>query len=271
MDTSRVIVHVPFNGQIIDVARVEGKNDYLVALKRACENLGIEYTGQFKRLKDQPWATVGVIPMVADDGKEREMVCIDRQTLVMWLATIDTTRLKSGEARDTVARYQRECAKALDAYFFEPAPSVESLLGDPDFAIRAFTALRDARARADSLERENATLRPRAALAETALDLEGDQSLTKASRYLRQVDPRMTRGRLVALLRGDGMLCQRDPSPTREAIDRGYLVQKMPRYEGSDGAMRMGSPYAHVTAKGLDWMARRYCVVAPLRLVEGVA
>lgn len=149
--------------------------------------------------------------------------------------------------------------------------TVESLLGDPDFAIRAFTALRDARARADSLERENATLRPRAALAETALDLEGDQSLTKASRYLRQVDPRMTRNRLVALLRGDGMLCQRDLSPTREAIDRGYLVQKMPRYEGSDGSMRMGSPYAHVTAKGLDWMARRYCVVAPLRLVEGVA
>lgn len=149
--------------------------------------------------------------------------------------------------------------------------TVESLLGDPDFAIRAFTALRGARARAESLERENATLRPRAALAETALDLEGDQSLTKASRYLRQVDPRMTRNRLVALLRGDGMLCQRDLSPTREAIDRGYLVQKMPRYEGSDGSMRMGSPYAHVTAKGLDWMARRYCVVAPLRLVEGVA
>ena len=149
--------------------------------------------------------------------------------------------------------------------------TVESLLGDPDFAIRTFTALKDARARADSLERENATLRPRAALAETALDLEGDQSLTKAARYLRQVDSRMTRNRLVALLRGDGMLCQRDLSPTREAIDRGYLVQKMPRYEGSDGSMRMGSPYAHVTAKGLDWMARRYCVVAPLRLVEGVA
>lgn len=107
MDTSRVIVHVPFNGQIIDVARVEGKNDYLVALKRACENLGIDYSGQLQRLKTQPWATVGVIPTVADDGKEREMACIDRQTLVMWLATIDTARLKSGGPRAEEARQPR--------------------------------------------------------------------------------------------------------------------------------------------------------------------
>lgn len=265
------LVHVPFNGQTIDAARVEGKNDYLVALKRACENLGVDYSGQLQRLKTQPWATVGVIPTVADDGKKRDMVCIDRQTLVMWLATIDTSRLKSSEARDTVARYQRECAKALDAYFFEPAPTVESLLGDPDFAIRAFTALRDARARAEALQRENATLRPRAALAETALDFEGDSSLTKAARYLKQVDSRMTRSRLVALLRGDGMICKRDLSPTQEAIERGYLVQKMPRYEGSDGTTRMGDPYSHVTAKGLDWMARRYCAASPLALAEGVA
>ena len=46
---------------------------YLVALKPICQNIGIEYSGQVQRLKRQPWATVGMIPTVGADGRDRDM------------------------------------------------------------------------------------------------------------------------------------------------------------------------------------------------------
>lgn len=45
------------------------------------------------------------------------MFMIDRRTFTMWLATIDTNRLKSEKAKDVVVSYQREAADALDRYF----------------------------------------------------------------------------------------------------------------------------------------------------------
>lgn len=274
------IVHIPFNGQTIDAAKVDGKNDYLVALKRACENLGVSYASQFKRLREQPWATVAVTTMVADDGKKRDMVCIDRQTLVMWLATIDTSRLKSSEARDMVARYQRECAKALDAYFFEPTQSAPSLddivryMCTPDGVMRICQNWQRDRDRADMLQRENDALYPKALAAESFIECDGTYTVTEAARLLRQADGRMSRRRLFALLRADCLMEQGSKQATAKAVERGYLVNVCTSFTAPDGRRVAREPYALVTPKGLSWMVGRYCSSQrriPLALVEGVA
>lgn len=145
--------------------------------------------------------------------------------------------------------------------YLSPA-KVEEALTDPDTIIRLAQSLKAERAARAELQRENDALRPRAALAESAIDLSGSMSLTEAARYLAQVDPSMTRRRLTALLRADGIVCQRGTAPTREGIDRGYVVQKLPSFRAKDGTMRAGEPYAHLTAKGLDWACRRYCAGA---------
>ena len=88
------IVHVPFNGQTVDAVAGDNQNTYFVALKPICKNIGVEYSAQYRRLNRQPWATIAMMAIVGDDGKTRDMVCVDRQTLVMWLATIDSTRLE---------------------------------------------------------------------------------------------------------------------------------------------------------------------------------
>lgn len=59
-----------------------------------------------------------MIGTVAEDGKRREMSMVDRRTLTMWLATIDTNRVNEA-ARPTLEAYQLEAADALDAYFHE--------------------------------------------------------------------------------------------------------------------------------------------------------
>lgn len=77
--------------------------------------------GQRRRLGRQPWATVVMTTTVGADGKAREMLTVDRRTFTMWLATIDTGRVKSEKSRGLIAAYQREAADALDRYFHEGA------------------------------------------------------------------------------------------------------------------------------------------------------
>ena len=107
-----------------------------VALRPVCEALELDYASQFKRVQHQPWATVVMMTTVAADGKTREMTFIDRRTFTMWLATIDTGRVKNEHTRELVRTYQCEAADALDKYFNEgiavnpravevPTPSTE--------------------------------------------------------------------------------------------------------------------------------------------------
>lgn len=92
-----------------------------VALRPVCEALGLDANGQWQRLQRQSWATACMMHAVAADGKRREMTFIDRRTFTMWLATIDTGRVKDERAHSLLDVYQREAADALDKYFNEGA------------------------------------------------------------------------------------------------------------------------------------------------------
>lgn len=106
---------IPFHGTTISAA--QDGDTIRVALRPACDAMGLDFSSQRKRLERTPWATVVIMTTVGADGKHREMVTIDRRTFTMWLATIDTTRLKSDRARNLVETFQREAADALDNYF----------------------------------------------------------------------------------------------------------------------------------------------------------
>ena len=91
-----------------------------VALRPVCDSLGLDADGQLQRLKRQPWTCTVIMPVqVPGDDQSREMVFIDRRTFTMWLATIDTGRVKNERTRELVRTYQCEAADALDQYFHE--------------------------------------------------------------------------------------------------------------------------------------------------------
>ncbi|MDU4923647.1 phage antirepressor N-terminal domain-containing protein [Dermabacter sp.] len=106
---------IPFHGTTISAAK-DG-DTVRVALRPACEAMGLDFSSQRKRLDRTPWAVVVMMTTTGSDGKTYEMVTIDRRTFTMWLATIDTTRLKSDRARHLVEAFQREAADVLDNYF----------------------------------------------------------------------------------------------------------------------------------------------------------
>lgn len=267
------IVHVPFNGQTVDAFAASGDAGYYVALRPLCENIGVDFGSQRKRLNRQSWSVTVIMTATGSDGKSYQMLCIDRQTLVMWLATIDASRLKSEAARETVARYQKECAKALDSYFSKgyafTTEMAERILNDPDTLIGVLTALKAERSRADTLQAETIALAPKAAIADAFLDADGAYTITQASGLLRQLDGSMSRRRLFQLLRVDHMMEQRTNRATARAVERGYLTNIATSFTAPDGERRVRDPYALVTPKGLEWMARRYCAPAyqpPLQL-----
>lgn len=117
MNADLVPIPVPGTDRQVMATLIDGKS--MVSLRHACDAMGINYSGQYERLNRTSWATVRVIGTVAADGKSREMAMVDRRTFTMWLATIETRRIKSAEARPIIESFQREAADALDAYFHE--------------------------------------------------------------------------------------------------------------------------------------------------------
>ncbi len=73
--------------------------DWAVVLKPTCEAMGVDFNAQLQRLKRDPKATVCMTHTVAEDGKIRETVVIDRKTFKWMLATINTGRIWNKEAR----------------------------------------------------------------------------------------------------------------------------------------------------------------------------
>src|SRR5690606_12423802 len=120
------LVHVPFRGDTLDATSAPDGRVW-VSIRRVCEALGMAPQVQLRKLQDKPWAVVTMMVMTGPDGKLYETSCLDLDSLPMWLATIDTRRVK-GAAREKLVVYQKECARVLRAYFLgddpDPVPPV---------------------------------------------------------------------------------------------------------------------------------------------------
>ena len=91
--TTKQIQKYDFHGDTLDV--IPDGDRLHVGIRAVCEALGVDSSGQLQRLKRKPWATMGVISAVAEDGKTREMSAVDLRSLPMWLATIEPARCRA--------------------------------------------------------------------------------------------------------------------------------------------------------------------------------
>lgn len=108
------IVRIPFHGDDVLCVSEDGKPR--LVLKPALENIGVDYWTQVEKLRARSWATTSQSPVVAADGKVRDMVTVDVRTFLMLLATIDEKRVGKDVAPKLIA-YQAEVADAIEAYW----------------------------------------------------------------------------------------------------------------------------------------------------------
>lgn len=106
--------------KVSDTPGLQVVQDEFIALKPMCEALGIDPWSQTEKLNSKSWATTRKIPVVASDGKTREMTALHKDAVPMWLATLSEHKVKP-EARPILIAYQREAARALNDYFNKKA------------------------------------------------------------------------------------------------------------------------------------------------------
>lgn len=173
------LVRVPVPGaDDLMAAQFDGRE--WASLRHMCDSLGIDYVTQLRKLKGRSWATVGQKPMVATDGKVREMALVDSKTIPMWLATIDENRVAE-EARPKLIAYQREARDALDSYFNK------RLVAAP--AVNQFDVLRAAIDQIEAAQRQAEEAKAIAVKTEARLDaIEGKHDWFSAIAYARLHD-----------------------------------------------------------------------------------
>ena len=108
---------ISFNHQ--SLVTFEQNGIHYTAMKPICENIGLAWEPQLARIKrdDVLSSTMIVMIMVAEDGKNREMICLPIEYINGWLFGIDINRCKP-EIRDTLIKYKKECYQALHDYWF---------------------------------------------------------------------------------------------------------------------------------------------------------
>lgn len=108
------IVSIPFHET--QIIAIEEDGTQWIALRHVCESMGIAFSRQLRKLKEKTWARCVLKDTTGSDGKTYEMTMIDRQTFLMWLATINESRVNE-DHRDLVIAYQAEAVGVIDDYF----------------------------------------------------------------------------------------------------------------------------------------------------------
>lgn len=117
------LVPVQFHGASLFVTTINGAPH--VAMRPIVEAIGLQWEGQLQRIKRHPVlnATMCVTHMVAEDGKNREVVCLPLDKLNGWLFGVTVSRVKP-ELREKLTRYQAECFDVLAQHFGAVQPPV---------------------------------------------------------------------------------------------------------------------------------------------------
>jgi len=108
------IIPVTFRGDTLALVNHDGEP--FVPMKPVVENMGLDWKTQYDKLTAKFASTMGIIPIVAEDGKQREMLCLPLRKFPAWLYSINPTKVKP-ELRDKIVQYQEECDDVLWKYW----------------------------------------------------------------------------------------------------------------------------------------------------------
>ena len=103
------------------IVAIYDKGKVWVAVRPIVENLGLNWSKQYRKILADPVlsSTVAQKATVAQDGKERKLLCLPVEYLNGFLFKINPNKVKDERVRERIIRYQKECYKALYEYFFQ--------------------------------------------------------------------------------------------------------------------------------------------------------
>lgn len=133
---------VKFKNDFVEMVVIAGKNavdkvnnNYLVSVRKVCENLGIDYNTQKFKLKAEAELYETQLVDVPTNGGVQKVFCIPLSKLNGWLFTISPNRVKP-ETKQKLIAYQKECFDVLFNHFTQEATKTyqpqQNLFGEVD-------------------------------------------------------------------------------------------------------------------------------------------
>jgi hypothetical protein len=110
-----------FDGERFPVVRMPN-GDLGLPLRRLAAPLGLDSDGQRKLIERSAWSkgrTDVMYVRLSEDDRLRKHFFISHRIIPMWIANIETRRMKDEEPRKRVARWQVTFADALYEYVFK--------------------------------------------------------------------------------------------------------------------------------------------------------
>ncbi|MCF7528667.1 phage antirepressor N-terminal domain-containing protein [Neisseria lisongii] len=108
------LITIPFYDRPLNLIDADGRP--FVAMRPIVDGMGLNWKSQQAKLQNRFNSTVAIIATVAQDGKQREMLCLPLEKLPEWLMTVNPRKVKP-ETRSAIERYQAESGEALWQYW----------------------------------------------------------------------------------------------------------------------------------------------------------
>jgi hypothetical protein len=97
---------------------ITSDNRLLVPLKPICEALGLNFSGQFQKIKDNDFLSEALVKerMESKNGKSYLMSCLPLKYVLGWIMTINPKNLIKEECKTSVNKYKKECYDVMFDY-----------------------------------------------------------------------------------------------------------------------------------------------------------
>lgn len=105
---------------------VDKDGEQYIPVKPIVENLGLDWSRQMRKIQDTPHFNCGHMSIVAQDGKNREMLCLPVRKLTAYLYSINANKVRE-DLREKLIRYQNECDEVLYQYWTAGKVTKESV------------------------------------------------------------------------------------------------------------------------------------------------
>lgn len=135
--------------------------------------------------------------------------------------------------------------------------ALDELLNDPEFAIKAFTVLKEERQKNKLLQEENAEMRPKALFADAVSASDTSILIRDLAKMIRQNGINIGEKRLFRWLRENGYMCKNSTMPTQKSMELGLFEIIVRTVERGNG-LPLETKTAKVTGKGQIYFINKF-------------
>lgn len=254
-----------FDGSTVRTVTIN-EEPYFVG-KDICEAFGdSNYRRSLSRLEDEEKG----VSQINTLGGKQNMTVVNESGLYSLLFQMQPQKAKGVSQNDPLIeeriqklkRFKRwVTSEVLPAIRKHGAYAVDDLLDDPDLAIKAFTALKEERAKRKAVEAKNAEMKPKALFADAVATSNTCILIGDLAKILKQNGIEIGQRRLFAWMRENGYLIKRKGadwnSPTQRAMQLGLFEIKETAIDHSDGHVTV-SKTTKVTGKGQIYFVDKF-------------